>query len=84
MSSGGERRDRLPVAPVIYPREFRRFLALCLEERQEAGLGLDTYDAVVLEPYAIDDEAQEQAPCMRVGLGAPERGEVFEHATGLV
>lgn len=45
-----------PVAPVIYPRWSRRYVALFLEERQEYGLWLNGYDAVVVEPYAVEDE----------------------------
>lgn len=42
-----------PVAPVLYPRRFCRFFAQLLEEGQERGLGLDGYDAAVVEPDAV-------------------------------
>jgi hypothetical protein len=73
-----------PDLPVIYPRWFWRFLGLMPEERQECGLGLDGYDAVVVEPYAIEDEAEELALGVRVVLRTPEHREVFEYVAGLV
>jgi len=45
---------------------------------------LDGYDAVVVEPYAVEDEVQELALCVGVVLGVPEHGEVFEDVAGLV
>jgi hypothetical protein len=39
---------------------------------------LDGYDAVVVEPYAVEDELRELALGVRVGLVLPEDGEVFE------
>jgi hypothetical protein len=70
-----------PVAPVIYPR---RFPVLLLEERQERWLGLDRHHAVLVEPHAAEDEAEELALGGGVGLGGPEDREVLEHLAGLV
>ncbi|HEV7937096.1 MAG TPA: hypothetical protein VGP18_03620 [Solirubrobacteraceae bacterium] len=55
-----------------------------LEERQERGLGLDRHHAVLVEPHAAEDEAEELALGGGVGLGGPEHREVLEHLAGLV
>ncbi|MGN6373680.1 MAG: hypothetical protein ACTHM1_11960 [Solirubrobacteraceae bacterium] len=55
-----------------------------LEEGDERGLGADGYDALLVEPDALEDEREELALGDRVGLAAPEDREVFEDLAGLV
>ncbi|HTR88627.1 MAG TPA: hypothetical protein VMG62_00785 [Solirubrobacteraceae bacterium] len=45
---------------------------------------MDGDDAVLVEPYAVEDERQEVAPGVGVGLVLPEEGEVGEHLAGVV
>lgn len=60
ISMGCRTRARPPSLPSFTPRRCCAALALLLEERQERGLGLDGYDAVVVEPHAVEDEAEER------------------------
>ncbi|HEY5193856.1 MAG TPA: hypothetical protein VIJ39_08305 [Solirubrobacteraceae bacterium] len=45
---------------------------------------MDRHHAVLVEPHAAEDEAEELALGVGVGLGGPEHGEVLEHLGGLV
>lgn len=57
---------------------------LLLEEGQERGLRLYGYDPSVVEPDAVEDEAQELALGRWIVLLLPEQREVPEHLAGLV
>jgi hypothetical protein len=55
-----------------------------LEEGREGRLWLDGDDALLVEPYALEDEGEELALGGGIRLLAPEDREVVEHPLGLV
>jgi hypothetical protein len=63
---------------------LQRFSARVLEEGREGGFRLDRDDAALVEPDLLEEQAEQLALGVGVGLQAPEDAEVVEHLAGLL